>query len=148
MTIDPTTDIGKLRLRTADLSDIPFLPDSVYTQTLVDSNGSLPIAAKTCAMYILGQLAFKTDRKMGLQLQVWGSQAYAQYEKFLILTATNPNFFDISPIPVNVQGTSLHPLMQFQKDWNANYANVTQSQVMTWDAIGSPNSTDGWTWPQ
>ena len=147
-TIDPTTDIGKLRLRCADISDLPFLPDSVYSQVLADSNGALPQAAKTCATYILGQLSFNTHRKMGLQLECWGSEAFDNYKQFLLLTVTNPNFFDISPIPVNVQGDKLHPLIEFAKDWELNYAQITQSQQMKWDAIGSPSSSAIWNWPQ
>ena len=147
MVIDPTTPIGKLRLRCADIGDIPFLPDSVYNQALIDNNNALPQSAKQCATYILGQLAFKTHRKMGLQLEVWGAEAFDNYKQYLLLTVANPNFMDISPLPVNVQGDELHPIMQFQKDWTLNYAQITQSQQMTIDAIGSPASTDVWYWP-
>lgn len=146
--IDPSTNLGRLRLRCADFSDIPFLPDSVYLQVLSDNNGSLPQAAKTCALYILGQLSFKTHRKMGLQLEIWGAEAFTNYKQYLLLITRDPNFMDISPIPYNVNGTELHPLIQFQKDWNLNYSSVTQSTVMRWDALGSPNSSDTWTWPQ
>lgn len=146
-TIDPSTDLGRLRLRCADFSDVPYLPDAVYLQALVDSNGSLPDAAKKCAMYILGQLSFKTHRKLQ-QLEIWGAEAFKNYKEFLLLTVNNPNFMDISPIPYNVNGTELHPLIQFSKDWTLNYASVTQSTVMHWDALGSPNSNDTWSWPQ
>ena len=147
-TIDPSTNLGKLRLRCADFGDIPYLPDSVYTQTLLDNNNSLPVSAKICATYILGTLAFKTHRKIGLQLEVWGAEAFTAYKQYLVLIVTNPNFMDISPIPYNVNGTALHPLMQFSKDWNLNYAQITQSQQLSWDAIGSPSSSDTWNWPQ
>ena len=147
-TIDPSTDLGRLRLRCADFGDIVYLPDSVYIQALTDNNGSLPQAAKTCALYILGQLSFKTHRKMGLQLEIWGAEAFTNYKQYLLLITRDPNFMEISPIPYNVNGTDLHPLIQFQKDWNLNYASVPQSTVMHWDALGSPNSNDTWSWPQ
>jgi hypothetical protein len=98
-------------------------------------------------MVILGTLAFKTHRKMGLQLEVWGREAFESYKEYLLLIVTNPNFMDISPIPVNIAGTTVHSLIKFQNEWNLNYSQITQSQQMTWDAIGSPSSTGGWTWP-
>ena len=75
-TIDPTTNLGKLRLRIADYGDIPYLPDVVYTQTLIDTNNSLTASAIILAKYILGMLSFQTDRKLGLQLSVNGSQKF------------------------------------------------------------------------
>jgi hypothetical protein len=148
VTLDPTTNLGRLRLRCGDYSDMPWLPDSVYNQTLIENDNNLVRSAKTCAQYILGQLSFKTHRKIGLQAEVWGGEAFAQYKQFLLLTVTNPNFMDISPIPVNLQGTALHPLMQFTKDWNLNYAQITQSEQLSMNAIGSPSSAGGyWEWP-
>jgi len=145
-TIDPTTSIGKLRLRCGDFGDIPFLPDSVYTQTLVDNGGSLPQAAITCATYILGMLAFKVDRKMSLQLQVWGSQAFKAYKEFLLLTISNPNLMQINMIIPNDFGTDLNPIVQFASDWNANYVQFTNSQQLSIDAIGSASSSADGTW--
>lgn len=148
MTLDPTTNLGRLRLRCGDYSDLPYLPDSVYNQTLIENSNNLPRSAKICAQYILGQLAFKVHRKAGLQLEVFGGEAFVNYKQYLLLIVTNPNFMDISPIPVNLQGTALHPLMQFTKDWNLNYAQPTQSTQLSWDAIGSVATTSGyWEWP-
>jgi hypothetical protein len=146
--IDPSTDLGKLRLRCADFSDLVYLPDAVYLQTLADNNNSLPISAKICATYILGMLSFKTHRKIGLQLENWSGEAFTQYKEYLLLIVSNPNFMDISPIPYNVNGTTLHPLIKFQEDWNSNYAQITQSQQLAMDAIGSPSSSALWYWPQ
>jgi len=134
MAIDFSTDVGKLRLRTADISDLPYLPDSVYTQVLAEEDGNLPRAAKIIATYILGILSHKTHRKLN-QLEVWGSEAFSQYKQFLLLTVTNPSFMDISPVPVNVFGDCAHPLIQFQQDWNNNYVGFTQSQQMSMSAI-------------
>lgn len=140
--IDPTTNIGKLRLRVADYSDYPMLPDSVYSSVLADTDNNLSRSAATISIYLLGMLSQKVDRQMGLQLIVKGSQAFKAYKDFLLLTVSNPNFMDISPIPVNLTGTTLHPLIQFQRDWNLNYTNITQSEQMNWDAIGSPSNGD------
>lgn len=146
-TIDPTTDIGRLRLRVADFQDIPMMPDIVYTQTLIDTNGSLPLAAKTIAMYILGSLTSRTHRKLAT-IEVFGSDYYKQYRDFLILTQTNPNFMDLSPVPIDMSGDTLHPLIQFQQDWNLNYAAFTESQQLNWNAFGNTGNFDGtWQWP-
>lgn len=159
--IDPTTPLGQCRLRCADLGDIVILPDSVYTQALTDSGGSVVRASKTCAMYILGILSQRTDRQMGLQLIVKGSQAFQAYKDFLLLTLNNPSFADFSPIPLQ----SLAPedqasLSAFISDWNRNYYNGTQSQEMALSADIGPNDgsrygplgsgstlTNGWSIP-
>ena len=47
--IDPTTNLGKVRLRCGDFSDVPFLPDSVYEATLADTNNNVVRAAGICA---------------------------------------------------------------------------------------------------
>lgn len=145
MAIDYTTNIGRLRLRIADVSDLPFLPDAVYTQVLADNSNNLPRSAITLATYILGMLAFKSHRKMA-QLEVWGKESFDSYKEFLLLTTNNPAFMDISPVPPNIFGTDLHPLMQFTKDWNQNFSSGTQSQQLHWDALGSPNNSDTWQW--
>ena len=148
MVIDYSTPEGKLRMRLGDTSDLPFLPSSVYNAVYAERDNNLLQSAISLGSMILGQLAFRTDRKMGLQLQVWGSQSFHAYKEFLLLTVKDPSFMDLSPVPINVQGTDLHPLIEFQKNWNLNYAQITQSTQMKWDAIGSPPSTDIWNWPQ
>lgn len=146
MVIDPTTNIGKLRLRCADTGDLSFLPDIVYSQTLADNNNNLPRSAKTCAMYILGMLTSRVHRKLST-IEVFGSDYYKQYRDYLMLTVTNPNFMDVSPIPVDLSGPTLHPLLQFQRDWNLNYS-ITQSQELNWTAFGNAGNFDGtWQWP-
>lgn len=145
--IDASTNLGRLRLRCADFGDLPYLPDSVYLQTLVDQKNNLTNSARICATYILGILSFKVHRKLQ-QLEVFGKEAFDSYKSYLLLITTNPNFMDISPIAPNLAGTTLHPLQQFSKDWNDNYAQTTQSQQLHWDALGSPASSDIWFWPQ
>jgi hypothetical protein len=127
-----------LRLRCADHSDLPYLPDSVYAQTLADNDNNLARSAKICATYILGMLAHKaTHRKMGLQLEVWGRDAFESYKSFLLLTVVNPNFMDLSPIPYSASGTALNPIQQFAKDWNLNRVGLTQDQQLNLDAVGN-----------
>ena len=135
--IDPTTNIGKLRLRVADYSDLPYLPDTVYQSTLDDNDGNLTRSATVVATYILGMLSLKTHRKLQ-QLEVWGSEAYKNYRDFLLLTVTNPAFMNISPIPYSASGTALHPLLQFASDWNKGFP-TTQSQQLAHDASISIN---------
>jgi hypothetical protein len=136
--IDPTTNVGKLRLRVGDVSDIPFFPDSVYEATLTDEDDNLPRAARRMAQYILGTLSAKTHRKLA-QLEVWGQEYFDNYVKFIKLTILNPMFMDISPVPYGSGSEEqVHPLIQFQQDWNKNYA-ITQSNQMALDADNSPN---------
>lgn len=137
--IDPSTDIGKLRLRVGDISDLPYLPDSVYQSTLDENSGNLPSSAKTIAVYILGILAFQVHRRMGLQLEVYGAEAFRSYKEFLILTTSNPNFMSYNPVPYSASGDEVHPLIQFQKDWNKNFYNGTDSQQLALGADYSPN---------
>lgn len=137
--LDPSSDLGKLRLRCGDWQDLVWLPDAVYVQTLSDNAGNLPKAAKICATYILGMLAFKVHRKIGLQMEVWNDAQFHQYKEFLLLTVTNPAFMDISPIPYSASGTALNPLLQFASDWNRNYYTGSQSQRLAVDAAISPN---------
>lgn len=136
MAIDFSSDVGKLRLRVADISSLPYLPDEVYVNTLADNSNNLPRSAATIAGYILGLLSHKTHRKLA-QLEVFGSDAFKQYKEFLILTFKDPMFMQFSPIPVG-PGTTTHPLIEFQNSWNRQYA-VTQSQQMSFDADISPN---------
>lgn len=138
--IDPTTALGQCRLRCADWSDLPILPDSVYNQALSSAAGNVPQASKTCAMYILGILSQRTDRQMGLQLIVKGSQAFQAYKDFLYLTFTNPNFADFSPLPLqSLSPDDQNALTSFINDFNRNYYNGTQSQEMALDADIGPN---------
>lgn len=138
-TIDPSTNLGRLRLRCADFSDTPMLPDSVYAQALIDTTGDLPRAAIQCAKYILGTLAFKTHRKIGLQLEVWNDSQFKNYKEYLMLTIKDPAFMDISPIPFSASGLIIDPLIEFQQSWNKNYYRGTQSQSLSLYADISPN---------
>ena len=135
--IDPSTDIGKLRLRCGDFGSLTYLPDSVYSQTLADNAGNLPNTAKICATYILGMLAFKTHRKLAT-LEVFGNEAFKAYKEYLVLITKDPAFMDISPIPYS-STSEFSTLQQFQSDWNNNYYSGTQSQQLAVDASVSPN---------
>jgi hypothetical protein len=152
--IDPTTNIGKLRLRVADTGDLAIFPDSVYQAVLSETSNNLPQAAIIMAQYILGTLTTKTHRKLA-QLEVWGQEAYKNYKDFLLLTVTNPHFMNLAPIPYGSGSEEqVHPLIQFQEDWNKSY-HITQSQQLAFNASNSPNdgslygvlgngSTQGW----
>lgn len=137
MALDPTSNIGKLRLRVADYSDLPLLPDSVYESTFNDNNGNLPKTAKVIATYILGMLSHKTHRKMN-QLEVWGAEAFNNYRQFLLLTVKDPAFMDCSPIPYS-SISETNPLIQFQESWNRNYYCGTENQQLNMSAAYSPN---------
>lgn len=138
MVIDYSTPTGKIRMRLGDISSLPFLPDSIYASVYEESGNNLQKAVVTCGSMILAQLSYKTHKKMA-QLEVYGSEAFKQMKEFLILTVKDPSFMDISPIPYSASGTTVHPLQQFQADWNKNYYKGTQSQELAFDASISPN---------
>lgn len=137
MILDPTSDIGKIRLRIGDYSDIPLLPDVVINSAVTDAGGNLPKAAKVCATYILGMLAHKTHRKLNT-LEVWGAEAFSNYKQFLMLTIKDPAFMDISPIPYSATSES-NPLLDFQKTWNRNFYAGNETQQSNATASYSPN---------
>lgn len=140
--LDPTTPIGKMRLRVGDFSDLPLMPDSVYRSALEDSNNSVPKASVLVATYILAMLTSQTHQKLS-QIEVFGSEWFRNYLAFVKATILNPNFMDLAPMPYVAQirnefGELVElPLVQFQKDWNANYVSTTQSQDMHETALSS-----------
>ncbi len=133
--IDPSTDIGRLRLRVADYGDIPFLSDDVYASTLVDTNNNLPQAASTIANYILGMLSLKTHRRL-VNIEIWGAEAFANYKQFLAATINNPSLLPTGAISLYSASRDdcPNPIKQFLVDWDRNYSQGTQSQQLHWDA--------------
>jgi len=135
--IDPSTDLGKLRLRCGDWQDIVWLPDSVYVQTLADSSGNLAVAAKTCSVYILGMLSFRTHRKLAA-LESWSNEAFDQYKEFLMLTIKDPAFMTVCPVPYS-SNAEFSPILSFQKAWNQGFSNGTEAQQLAFHGDISPN---------
>jgi hypothetical protein len=130
--IDPSTSLGKVRLRIGDWSDLPILPDEVINSALDDCQGYVPRAAQLCAQYILATLTAKTHRKLA-QLETWSGEQFDNYVAFLKLTVLNPHVMSVAPVPYINVGTE-HPLMKFVKDWNSSFA--------TQDAFDSPQVWD------
>lgn len=119
--IDPTTPIGKVRLRIADWQDIPILPDSVIQSTLDDNSGNVYRAASICAQYILGILSSKTHKRLS-QLETWSGEQFSNYLKFLQTTILNPHLAPIAPIPYSgVANDSDGDLQRFIEDWKNGY---------------------------
>lgn len=133
MVIDPSTPIGKIRLRVGDWQDLPLLPDSVIQSALDDCDSNIPRSASLCAQYILAMLTHKTHKKLA-QLEVYGEQHFENYVKFIKLTILNPNLMSIAPVPYTGNVEEDHPIIAFQKQWNANYAGGTQSEQLARDA--------------
>jgi len=128
MVIDPSTPLGKCRLRTADYGDLPLLPDSVYLTTLAENNDNVQRSAMICASYILGMFAQGCHEKMSF-LEVWNGEKYKQYESYLMKIAKDSSFNGTSPIPYTGASstTTKNPLIQFTEDWNNSYSPPTQS---------------------
>lgn len=118
--IDPTTSLGKIRLRIGDWQDIPILPDVVITSALEDCNNSVPRAAALCAQYILGTLTAKTHRKLA-QIETWSNEHFENYVTFLKMTVLNPHFMDVAPVPYSGGVDDEHPLIAFTREWNESY---------------------------
>lgn len=140
MLIDYATPEGKIRMMLGDVSDLPYLPSSVYTAVYEESGNNLNRATTTCGKMILAQMSYQTHRSMGLQLQVWGNQAFEQMKQYLLMIVKDPAFSsDGSPVPYSASGTELNPILQFQQDWRKNYYSGDQSQQLARDAAVSPN---------
>jgi hypothetical protein len=119
--IDPSTPIGKIRLRIGDWRDLTILPDSVIQSALDDCQGNVPRAASLCAQYVLATLTAKTHRKIS-QLETWSGEQFKNYVEFLKLTVLNPNMMSTSPVPYTGNTTGDHPLIAFVNQWNDSYA--------------------------
>lgn len=138
MAIDPTTDIGLLRLRVGDVGDLEIFPDTVYQSALDGNDGDINRAAQLCAQYILARLSFSGHERLAV-IEVYGNQIFDQYLQFLKLTVLNPNFSQTSPIPYSAS-TTTHPLIQFEKDFQDNYIDGKQSDEMNLTAyFGTTN---------
>jgi len=128
--IDYSTDVGKVRTRVGDWSDLPYLPDSVYSDVITENNGNLQRASVQCAQYILAQMAYQGHRKLA-NLEVWGKEVFDNYRTFLTMIAKDPSYNGFAPVPYDgfVEGSE-NSLQQFVSDWNNNYAGGTQSQLL------------------
>jgi hypothetical protein len=124
--IDPSTPIGKIRLRIGDFGDIAILPDNVLESAIVDCQGHVPRAAQLCAQYVLATLTAKTHRKMS-NLETWSGEQFDNYVKFIKLTILNPHLMSMSPVPYtggNVDGE----IAAFIDEWNETYRPLTVSE--------------------
>lgn len=120
MAIDPTTPLGKVRLRIGDWSDLPILPDSVITAALADCQDNIPRASALCAQYILATLTSKTHKKLA-QLETWSGEQFSNYVKFLQMTVLNPHMMAIAPIPYVGDRDKIHPIQEFLESWPEGY---------------------------
>lgn len=136
--IDPSTPLGKCRLRTADYGDLPLLPDSVYLTTLAENNDNVQRSSTICATYILGMFAQGCHQKMSF-LELHGNQKFEQYSKFLQMVAKDPTFNGSSPIPYTgvSSTTAKNPLIAFVEDWENSYQKPTQSEDLNNIAAGN-----------
>ncbi len=123
MPIDPTTPIGKVRLRIGDFGPLPLLTDADIQSALDDNNGNVPRASALAAHYILALISRKTHQKL-VSMEVWGAEHFDNYLKFLKATILNPLSMDVSFLPSTGTSTQEDPLYAFQKHWNASYGNT------------------------
>jgi hypothetical protein len=121
MIIDPTTPVGKIRLRIGDWQDLPLLPDTVIQSALEDCQNNVPRAAGLCAQYILATLTAKTHRKLA-NIEAWSGEQFYNYIAFIKMTILNPHLSPLAPIPYSGGASTEHPLTAFSKEWEAEYA--------------------------
>jgi hypothetical protein len=120
MALDPTTNLGKVRLKIGDYSDLPILPDVVITSALADNDNNVNRTASLCAQYILGTLTSKTHKRLS-QLETWSGEQFNNYVKFLQLTVLNPHLTTVAPIPYSGTGTEDHSIQEFIESWKEGY---------------------------
>ena len=128
--IDPTTPIGKLRLRLADWRDNVWLPDNVYQTTLDDNNGNLNKSAAILAQYILAILSQQTRSKL-YQIESYDNMAFTQYRQFIIDTVSNPAFMNIAPLAIVTGADEPNPLIEFSKQWNSGYTESSSTERLS-----------------
>lgn len=134
--IDLNSPIGKLRFRLGDYLDgPPRLPDEVYQSALDENNNNLRAATILCGQYILAGLAFDTDQRLNI-VQVWGSQAFEQYQKFLMMVVKDPAFNGLCPIPYVAGADEVHPILQFKEDFTNAQNRPTSDERLHQIAVG------------
>lgn len=119
-TIDPSTALGKVRLRIGDWADVPILPDAVILAAIEDCNGYVPRAASLCAQYVLAVLTRKVHRKLP-SIETWSNEQFKNYVEFIKTTILNPHLMPVSAIPY-VNTDTNHPLIAFVEEWNEEFA--------------------------
>lgn len=120
MALDPSTNLGKVRLKIGDYSDLPILPDAVINQTLADNGNNVNRASGLCAQYILGALTARTHKRLS-QLETWSGEQFTNYVKFLQMTVLNPNLSTVAPVPYSGSGCEDHAIQDFIQDWQDGY---------------------------
>lgn len=136
--IDPTTDVGKLRLKVGDINDLQLLPDAVYTQTLADNQNNINRSAQTIAGYIAALLSQRTHQKLSF-IEIWGTEAFKNYIQFLDKVILNPNMAGVSPLPYGSGTDTTNPITQFQQNWPKGYAGLTEDEqlaILAQSAVG------------
>lgn len=144
--IDFSTDIGKVRLRCADIGDLPFLPDEVYNNAILENGGNLPAAAKLCAQYLLGLFAVGASHKKMVQLEVWNKDRFDAYRAYLMDILTNPALMSYTALPVLIVGDedAIDPLKQFTEDWNTCWSNPENVTDMVHRLAGNQSLPAPW----
>lgn len=120
MALDPTTPVGKVRLRIGDWSDLTILPDVVVQSALDDCNGNVGRASQLAAQYILATLTAKSHKKLAV-VEFWGAEQFDNYLKFITLLTKSAEFSSVAPIPYIGSGAETSKLAQFISDWKAGY---------------------------
>jgi len=129
MVIDPTTNVGKLRLKIGDVNDITLLSDAVLNQTLTDNDNNINRSAKVCAGYIAAILSQRSHQRLSF-IEIWGSEGYKNYMDYIKNIMLNPNMSDVSPIPYGAGTNTVNPIVTFKDNWEGAWAGLTADEVL------------------
>lgn len=120
MALDPTTPIGKVRLRCGDYNEsLPMFPDSVYQATLDDSNGSINRASRTMCYYILALMTQSSNVTLGV-LSLYDADTAKAYMQYLNMVIKDSTFNGLCPIPYFGGADTPNPVVEFDETWTNN----------------------------
>lgn len=120
MTLDPTTPIGKVRLRVGDTTDGLYIyPDSVYQSTLDENNGSVNRASRTMCFYILAVMVQDSNVTLGV-LSLYSADTAKAYTEYLKMMIKDSTFNGLCPIPYFGGADTPNPVVEFDETWTNN----------------------------
>lgn len=119
--LDPTSNIGKVRLRVGDYQDPPmqFFPDSVYTSALEDNNQNIARASKAVACFILAQMCQQGNIVLG-PLSLYDADMAKSYQVYLNMIIKDSSFSGFAPIPYFGGADTPNPVVEWNNTWKCN----------------------------
>lgn len=133
-TLDLTEAVSRIRLAVGDVTDLPYLSDDTYQYCLDQNTGNESAATRMAAQLILAQLSYGSHQKIG-QVEVWGTEAFANYLKFIKQVISNPAYNSIAGVYVG--GMNLSDVQS-----NLTDSTLVQKRVINYPTSGYDDSTE------